>query len=68
MKLLTLGGRFAEALAFEREPVGIVHEPIEDGVGNGGVADDLVPTGRRTDARTAPADVSAFRRTAPKLA
>ena len=43
VKLLTLGGGFAEALALEREPVGVVHQAIEDGVGDGGIADDLVP-------------------------
>ena len=40
---MTLGGGFAQAVALEGEPVGIVHEAIEDSVGNGGVTDDLVP-------------------------
>ena len=35
VKGLTLGGGFAEALALEREPVGIVHEAIEDGISDG---------------------------------
>lgn len=43
VKLLTLGGRFAEALALEGEPVGVLHEAIEDGVRDGGIADDLMP-------------------------
>src|SRR5436190_23436455 len=61
VKLLALGGGFAEALALEREPVGIVHEPIEDGVGDGGIADDLVPVLDRKlagdDGRAAPVPV-----------
>ena len=43
VKLLTLGGGLAEALALEGEPVGVVDQAIEDGVGDGGIADDLVP-------------------------
>src|SRR5215211_3000394 len=42
VKLLTLGGGFAEAFALEREPVGIVHEAIEDGIGDGGIADEVL--------------------------
>jgi hypothetical protein len=37
------GGRFAKAFALEGKPVGVVYEPIEDGIGNGWIADDLVP-------------------------
>ena len=29
--------------AIEREPVGVVHEAIKDGICDGGIADDLVP-------------------------
>ena len=43
VKPLTLGGGFAQALALKGEPVGVVHEAIEDSVGDGGVADDVVP-------------------------
>ena len=39
----TLGGRFSHALALECEPVRIVHEPIEDSVGDGRIGDRLVP-------------------------
>ena len=35
----TLGGRFSHALALECEPVRIVHEPIEDSVGDGRIGD-----------------------------
>ena len=38
-----LGGCFTEALAREREPVSVMHQPIEDGIGEGRIADDLVP-------------------------
>ena len=38
-----LGGRFSEALALEREPVSVVHQPIENGIGESRIADDLVP-------------------------
>ena len=37
----------AQALAGEFDAMRVVHEPIEDGVGVGGVADDLVPDGQR---------------------
>ena len=37
------GGHLSQALAFEREFVGVMHEPIEDGVRNGWIADDVVP-------------------------
>jgi Domain of unknown function (DUF4112) len=44
-----LSGGFPKALALECAPVRIAHEPIEDGVGNGKVADDIVQmlSGRR---------------------
>ena len=38
-----LGGGFAHALAVEGEPVRVVHEPVEDGVGDGRIGDRLVP-------------------------
>jgi hypothetical protein len=34
VKRLMLGGRLAKTLAFEGEPVGVVYEPIEDGIGD----------------------------------
>jgi hypothetical protein len=37
------GGGFAEAFALEREPVCVVHDAIENGIGDGGIADDFVP-------------------------
>src|SRR3954453_13707864 len=43
VKLLTLGGYFSEALALEREPVSVVNQAIENGIGKGRIADDLVP-------------------------
>ena len=43
IKLLTFGGGFTKTFALEREPMGIVHEAIENGIGDGGIADDLVP-------------------------
>jgi hypothetical protein len=38
-----LGGCFSEALALEREPVSVVHQAIENGIGESRIADDLVP-------------------------
>jgi hypothetical protein len=38
-----LGGGLSQALAFERKPVSVVYESIEDSVGNGRIADDIVP-------------------------
>ena len=43
VKLVMLGGDLSEAFAFEGEPVSVVDEAIEDGIGQGRVADDLVP-------------------------
>jgi hypothetical protein len=40
---LPLGGGFTEALALEREPVSVVHQSIENGVGESRITDDLVP-------------------------
>ena len=39
----TLGGHLAHALALECQPVRVVHEPIEDRVGDGRIGDCLVP-------------------------
>jgi hypothetical protein len=39
----TLAGRFSHALALECQPVRVVHEPIEDRVGDGRIGDCLVP-------------------------
>src|SRR5271155_4959290 len=38
-----LGGCFSHALTLERQPVRIVYEPIEDGVGDGRIGDCFVP-------------------------
>ena len=43
VKVVTLGGGFAQALALEGEPVRVVHEAVEDGVCDGRVADAVVP-------------------------
>ena len=43
IKLLTLGGCFSEALALEREAMSVVYQPIENGIGEGRITDDLVP-------------------------
>ena len=37
------GGGFAQAVAGQCEAMGVVDEPVEDGVGDGGVGDRLVP-------------------------
>jgi len=39
VKTLAFGGGFAQALALEGEPVRVVDEAIEDGIGDGGVAE-----------------------------
>ena len=43
VKCGALRGGFTEALAGEAEAVGVVHEAIEDGVGNGRIGDHVVP-------------------------
>ena len=43
VKLLTVGGGLSQALALERKPVSVVHKPIEDGAGDGRIADDFAP-------------------------
>jgi hypothetical protein len=40
---LPVAGEPPHAVAGEREAVGVVHQPVQDGVGQGGVADDVVP-------------------------
>ena len=37
-----LGGGFAHALALEGEPVRVVYEPIEDGIGDGRIWDHVL--------------------------
>ena len=39
----TLGGGFAHALALEGDPVRVVHEAIEDGVGDGRIGNRVMP-------------------------
>ena len=39
------GGFLAQGGAFELDPVGRVDEPVEDGIGDGGVADQAMPLG-----------------------
>jgi hypothetical protein len=34
---------FAHGFSFEIDLVGVVHQPVEDGVGQGGIADEVVP-------------------------
>ena len=34
---------FAQRFAFEFDPVGVVDQPIQNGVGHGGIGDDFVP-------------------------
>ena len=43
VKCGALGGTLAHALASEVEAMGVVHEAVEDGVGNGWIGDHLVP-------------------------
>lgn len=40
---LAMGGEPSQALAGEGQPVGVVHQAVEDDVGQGGVADHVVP-------------------------
>lgn len=37
------GFLFSHALAAEFDAIGIVYEPVEDGIGNGWIADHVVP-------------------------
>ncbi len=34
---------FAEGLAFEFQPIGVMHQAIQNGIGHGGVGDDRMP-------------------------
>ena len=43
VKSVTVSGHFAHALSLECQPVRVVHEPIEDRVGNGRIGDCLMP-------------------------
>ena len=54
---------FAQALAGEFDPVGVVDEAIEDGVGDGGIADDFVPA---IDGHLAGDDERSRRRSDPR--
>ena len=45
--LVVLSSGFAQALTTEFDAVGVVNDTIEDGIGNGGIADDLVPVFER---------------------
>ena len=38
-----VGCDLSHAVSFQREPVRVVHEAVEDGIGDGGIADHLVP-------------------------
>ena len=40
---VALGGDLSHAFSFQDDAVGVVDEAVEDGVGEGGIADDLVP-------------------------
>src|ERR1700676_2921697 len=41
------GSSFSQAFASELDPIGVVDEAVEDGVGDGGAADHLMPSGDR---------------------
>jgi len=43
VKIGALGGDLSRAVSFEYEAVGVVDDAIEDGVGDGGIGDDLMP-------------------------
>ena len=43
VKCGALGGTLAHALASEVQAMGVVHEAVEDGVGDGWIGDHLVP-------------------------
>src|SRR6266436_3509297 len=38
-----LGGGLSQAVALERQPVSVVHEPVEDGVGDSRAGNGLMP-------------------------
>ncbi len=37
------GDGFSQAVALKDQPVGVVDEPVEDGIGDSGIANDVVP-------------------------
>lgn len=37
----------SHAVALEHDAVGVVHDPVENGVGDGGVCDQVMPSGHR---------------------
>ena len=39
----SFGCDLSHAVSFQREPVSVVHKAVEDGIGDGGIADHLVP-------------------------
>jgi hypothetical protein len=43
LRIVAMRGDLSHAVSLECEAVGVVDEPIEDGVGDGRVSDDLVP-------------------------
>ena len=43
VKQQCFGGPFSERLSFQQEAMGVVDEPIQHSVGNGWIADHLVP-------------------------
>jgi hypothetical protein len=43
VKVVTLGGSFAQTPALKGEPVRIVHEAVDDGVCDGRIANAVVP-------------------------
>lgn len=43
VKFLAFGGAVAQARACQQQPVRVMHQAVEDGVGERGIADDLVP-------------------------
>ena len=43
VKTGSFGCDLSHAVSFQREPVSVVHEAVEDGIGDGGIADHLVP-------------------------
>ena len=43
IEVVVRGLMLAQGLAVEFEAIGVVHDAIEDGIGEGGLIDDLVP-------------------------
>lgn len=42
------GFLLSHAVALEHDAVGIVHDPVENGIGDGVVCDQVMPSGHRT--------------------